>query len=370
MRARLPTLLALALLSCGDGPGFGAVNVPTEGRPPEMLSEMQLLRWEGDGFVYNDRVVPYDLNTALFSDYAAKDRAIYVPEGASATYDGSDVFDFPVGTAIIKTFSFAADLRQPDQDVTLIETRVLIRTAGGWESWPYRWNEQQTDAELAPTGAVLELSFVDAEGAARTANYLVPQRNQCQSCHERKVGEDDVIVPIGPRARNLNRENDYGAGPVNQLTHLQAEGLLTGVPADLSDVDAAYDFRGIEAEGIAGLDAATVERAARDYLDVNCGHCHNPAGRQGISSQLFLHVEQETNLNLGICKLPGSAGEGTGGFRWDIVPGNPDESILHFRMDTTEVGAMMPALGRSLRHDAAIALIRQWIANMDPLACE
>ncbi len=372
-RALLISLVAATMLSsCGEEPLFDlAPSVPVTGTPPMLLSEMNLVRWEGDGFVYNERVVPYALNTPLFSDYTRKDRAIYVPPGASARYDARDVFDFPVGSAIIKSFSFAEDLREPNLNRRVIETRVLIRTADGWRAWPYRWNDAQTDAELKPSGDVLTITFTDPRGAAQTSNYLVPQRNQCQSCHERKDDDDETfITPIGPRARDLHREFMYPDGAENQLTRLAREGLLTGAPADLSSITPAVDFASVEARGVAALSEDEAQRAARDYLDVNCAHCHNPAGVQGITSQLFLNWDNDDPFNLGICKRPGSAGAGTGGLDHDIVPGSPDESILLFRVQTTEVGAMMPLLGRSLTHDTGVALLRRWISEMPAETCE
>ncbi len=372
--------LALALLllhGCGDevapmSIADGPPVVPATGRPPEQLSHLRLLEWDAAAGVirYNDRVVPYDLTTPLFSDYALKARAIFVPDGATIAYDAAGPFDFPVGTAIVKTFYFPADFRQPDQALTLIETRVLIRGEDGWSAWPYIWNDAQTEATLQLGGQTRSISFVDAEGATQTASYLVPQRNQCRSCHERNVGAggSPAITPIGPSARYLNRDFDYGAGPVSQLQHLVDAGMLTGMP-DLGSVPRAYDFTAIEAGGVGAIPPGDLDSAARAYLDINCAHCHDPLGSNGITSQLFLNHDNLEAFNLGVCKRPGSAGAGTGGLTYDLVPGRPDESILVFRVETTEVGAMMPLLGRSLQHQRGAELVRAWVAAMEPVDC-
>ena len=63
-----------------------------------------------------------------------------------------------------------------------------------------------------------------------------------------------------------------------------------------------------------------VEAAARDYLDANCAHCHSPKGIEGVTSQFFLNHDNEDQFNLGICKRPGSAGEGGVDREFDIVP--------------------------------------------------
>jgi uncharacterized repeat protein (TIGR03806 family) len=384
---RAPRYIALAALFAACGGDDGGVGVVDLTQPPlvdvtqpprDKLSDYNLFSWDPatGGFTFNptgDRVVPYDMNVQLFSDYALKQRAIYVPPDATMTFDPELAFELPVGSVIIKNFSFPADFRAPTQDVTLIETRLLIRYADAWRPLPYIWDDEQRDAVLSPAGEVRQISFVDDMGASRTSNYLVPQRNQCQDCHARKPTEtaDPEIVPIGIKARHLNRTYDYGGamGVVNQLDRLNAAGMLAGLPSPTSSIPAQYDFRAIETGGVAAIPPADVDRAARSYLDINCAHCHDPNGVQGITSQLFLGHDNTDQFRLGICKRPGSAGAGTGGFEFDIVPGSPDTSILYFRLHTEQVGAMMPLLGRSLTHTRGSELIHAWIAAMPPDDC-
>ncbi len=381
-RAASAALLALALAACGSEPDGGVdltrpVSVDVDAPPRERLSDYNLFAWDPDTGVVtfnpvDDRVVAYDLNTQLFSDYALKQRAIYVPPGASLAYDAELAFTAPVGTVIIKNFAFPGDFRAPTQDVTLIETRLLIRYADGWRPLPYIWDDAQQDAVLSPAGDVRAISFTDVDGQAQTSNYLVPQKNQCETCHARKPSETGApeIVPIGVKARHLNRTYGYGGavGEVNQLDHMRALGLLADAPPAES-IPAAYDFRAIEAGGVDAIPATDVDAAARTYLDINCAHCHDPSGVQGITSQLFLGHDNTDLFRLGVCKRPGSAGAGTGGFEFDIVPGDPDTSILYFRLHTEDVGAMMPLLGRSLTHTRGSELIHAWIAAMPPQDC-
>ena len=377
MSARLACGLALVLVAgCEGGPmgiADGPVEVDITRPPPERLSDMRLLEWDPDTetMLYNDRVIEYDMNTALFSDFSLKERAIYMPEGASATYVANRPLELPIGTVIVKTFSYASDMRTPDRDITVIETRLLRRTATEWEAWPYVWNEEQTDAFLEVGGESRPIDFIGADGAPRSAAYLIPQRNQCRTCHDRNVGPGDstVTTAIGPAPRHLNRDHVYAGATVNQLTHLADLGMLDGLPA-LGDVPASYDFETVEAMGAGAIPTADVDRAARDYLQVNCAHCHDAQGPQGVTSQLFLNHDNLDPFRLGVCKRPGSAGVGTGGLTYDIVPGDPDNSILVFRVETVEVGAIMPLVGRSLRHDQGAALLRRWVAEMPPMACE
>ena len=71
------------------------------------------------------------------------------------------MFDFPVGTVLIKTFAFAADMRRPTENVRFLETRLLIRRADGWIALPYVWNEAQTEARLSVIGANVPVSFTN-----------------------------------------------------------------------------------------------------------------------------------------------------------------------------------------------------------------
>jgi uncharacterized repeat protein (TIGR03806 family) len=270
------------------------------------------------------------------------------------------VLTFPVGTRLVKSFSFPADFRAPTEDLRLIETRVLTLEEDGWDAWPYLWNEEQTEAMRAPSGEVLDLSFVDAQGQPVSFSYLVPQRNQCVDCHELPGGEERQNTPIGPTARNLNVGD--------QLERMQD--LVSGLPP-LQDIGSATDADTLDGADLASMPDEELFPAARDYLDINCAHCHHPAGTEGRSSQLFLNWDyDEDPFHLGVCKKPGSAGGGTGGLTYDIVPGDPESSILWYRMQTAEIGEMMPDIGRSLVDERGVELVAEWIRRLEGTCSE
>lgn len=380
MSATLSTLLPLGLLLACQGDKASTetgsttgeeTGTPTDGgtAEPEGLAAYGLLGWDGQQFTYAEDVLPYALSTPLFSDYALKERALQLPEGSSFAYTDEDqVFDLPVGTRIFKSFLYPADLREPDRDLRVIETRVLTREKDGWSAEPWVWSADSTTATLAPSGATEEITVTGLDGEPLVIQYLVPQKNQCVDCHELKIDDERTIVPIGPKARHLNRGYDHGDGEVNQLQVLADRGWLTGLPS-LETVPTATDARTLEGVDPTSLDPATLEAAARDYLDINCAHCHNPRASEGVSSQLFLDRYTTEAFDLGVCKRPGSAGAGTGGLTFDIVPGDHEQSILWYRMHTEVLGEMMPDLGRSVRDEAGTELIAAWIDAMEG-ACE
>lgn len=292
-----------------------------------------------------DGVVPYDLINPLFSDHALKDRFVFVPEGETAEYSETDALGFPVGTVLVKTFSFAPDLRIPANGQYKVETRILIHKADGWEAIPYVWNEAGTEAVYAPAGKQMDISFTDPAGTPLTIRYAVPNKNQCKTCHQ----SGDDVLPIGPKARNLNHDGPAG---VNQLTDWQTRGMLDGVPAHPPVVPAAWDT------------ALPLEARARAYLDINCAHCHKADG-SASNSGLWLDWNIKSPVKLGLDKHPTAAGRGSGGHLLVIEPGHPEKSILSFRMASDEPGIAMPELGRSIVDPDGLALINEWIASLE-----
>jgi uncharacterized repeat protein (TIGR03806 family) len=317
--------------------------------PPKLLSEYGFFRGGGIGEPAPGLRL-YDLVTPLFSDNALKTRHVHVPQSGTAAYAKSEAFEFPVGSALVKTFAFPADLREPDKKIRLIETRVLLRQADGWKAMSYVWNDAQSDAELKIAGKRLPVEFIDGDGAKVSFSYAVPNRNQCKGCHS--IGGE--IVPLGPKARNLNKASPVAGETMNQLEGWNAAGILEGLPA--------LDM--VEKAAAATDETLDVEARARTWLDVNCAHCHRPEG-PASNSGLFLTAGTTDMVALGIGKRPVAAGRGAGANEFDIVAGHPEQSILLTRVESVEPGVMMPELGRSLPDRMAVELLRSWIEQME-----
>jgi uncharacterized repeat protein (TIGR03806 family) len=319
---------------------------------PEKLSEYGLFVGNGSTQQPVAGVIPYDLNTALFSDYADKYRFVRLPPGTSAKYDESEAFEFPVGTIIAKTFAYPVDARDPKRGRRLLETRILKHEPTGWTGLPYIWNAEQTEATLDVAGDLVDVSWIDHAGQQRTNNYIVPNSNQCKGCHK----QGDEMRPLGPKARHLNRDFAYAEGTENQLAYWTRHKALTGGP----DPKAAGRMAAWNDPSTGSLD-----QRARAWLEVNCAHCHNPAG-PASNSGLDLMASQRNPTKYGIFKTPVAAGRGSGGHEYGIVPGHPEESILMFRILSMDAGIMMPELGKRLIHDEGAQLVREWIAAMPP----
>lgn len=338
---------AILLVSgaCDDDeslPPDAGVRFP-EGTPFESLMEYRLFNEPLSSLTPAEGVLPYDLNAPLFSDYAKKQRFVYVPHCETISYDTTDVLGFPIGTILVKNFIYTL----PTGERKIIETRLLLRQRSGWDAEVYAWNSEQTEATRIIVGQEETIQFMK-NGEVTTTAYQVPNKNQCKTCHQ--LG--DQLTPIGPKVGNLNRTYDYPDGPQNQIERWVSEGLMLKpsgkIPRwpDYSDQSENLVLR------------------ARAYLESNCAHCHRREGAAS-NSGLYLRYYNYDSLSLGFYKQPVAAGEGSGNLTNDIVPGKAEESIIYFRMNSSKVNVRMPELGRSLIDQDGVALIRDWINAME-----
>lgn len=320
--------------------------------PPTHLSAWGLFT---DGLAQEpaEGVVPYEVISPLFSDYASKHRFIRLPDGAQITYTDEGDWIYPAGTVLVKSFGYREDLRDPESPEHVVETRLMVlEDDGEWHPYVYVWNGG--DAEYVPQGEIVDVAWTHTDGEARTLAYHVPNVVECTNCH----GGADEVTPIGPRTEQIDRDHDYGAGLENQIAHMEALGWFGNTVPAFADRSRLADPNG----------TSDLESRARAYLDANCAHCHREGGAAGQSG-LWLGAHITDPIRLGICKRSLAAGRATGGFFYDIMPGQPDMSIMTFRMASTEPGIKMPEFG-VLSHPEGLALIREWIASMPASTCE
>jgi uncharacterized repeat protein (TIGR03806 family) len=338
-------------------PAKGVTAAP-DGSPWNTLAEWHLFT-DPVKQVPQERVVPYDVNSQLFADYAQKRRFLYVPPGATIQYAATDTWKLPVGTILVKTFSYLADARDPIKGERLLETRLLIHEADGWVPRTYVWDDAQRTATLEVAGTVLPSKFIDSSGSTVSNAYVVPSGSTCRECH----GTLGVTDTLGGRTRQLDRDQDYGSGPENQIDHLAKLGFFAAAPEPVAARQRLVD----------PFDKASpLQERVRSYFDANCGHCHQPAQggvkRGATSSGLFLDYPStapgQSDEYWGRCKQPAAAGGGTCGRPLDVVPGLPGESILLCRLESTTSKSQMPPVGRNLVHAEGVALIREWVAQL------
>ncbi len=347
----LPILLSALLFTACSEPRFFAED------NPQRLSDWNLFRQEGELLLPHEQSLVFTPANPLFSDYAGKLRAMWLPAGAEARLQNG-VLEFPVGSILSKTFYYPAgdgdSVRDNAGDTAaldrrthrIIETRLLARREDGWRAMVYVWNDEQSEAFLRVAGASVPLSL-QRGSASEDFVYFVPNENQCAGCHVTRH-PDGGLEPLGAVPEQLAATT---ADASSQLQAMRDLGWLAAVP----EPAVATTWRDTEAE----LDAR-----ARAYLRVHCGHCHNPDGAADTSA-LVLDGAHDNPVELGVCKTPVAAGGGAGDLWYSIHPGEPERSILLYRMESSKPDEMMPELGRSLAHEEGVALIRDWIAAME-----
>ena len=316
---------------------------------PENLSEWDIFEGKMSQLVPKKDIIPYSLNTPLYTDYAEKSRFIRLPKGATVDYKAQGVLDFPTGTLIVKNFYYSADQRSLGKDINIMETRLLIHEADGWKAMTYVWKEDQSDAVLEIAGDQKQVKFINSQGLAQEVRYVVPNQNQCKGCHN----SNDKMMPIGPSIAQMNGDYHFKTGKQNQIDYWKTHGILQSVPNSGLPKMAVWN------------DPSTVDvnARARAYLEINCAHCHRSDG-PAQTSGLYLTSYETNPTALGINKTPVAAGNGSGGNFYDIVPGDADASILLYRMKTKAPGERMPELGRNLVHEEGVVLIQEWINQM------
>ncbi len=265
----------------------------------------------------------YEIASPLFTDYAEKQRLLKIPDGQKLRMDGDGLPVFPDGSIIAKTFYYSKSKNGKRQ---IIETRLLIFKQGSWNAATYQWNAAQTNADLLIDGSTVPVTFADHSGIQRKLEYKIPSQNDCSSCH--RTG--DRLTPIGPKALNLNIIVDAEGKRQNQLAYFMKKGLF--VHSDVSSIGSIPSYKDTTVD---------LSMRARAYFDINCGHCHQPAG-----------MASSTSLNLGYL----TAFEETGiGFN--------KQNIL-IRMST--MGEYhMPKTGTTILDDEGVILIKGYIKSLN-----
>ena len=245
-----------------------------------------------------------------------------------------------------------------------LETQILHREDGSWRPYTYIWQDDQADATLAdPGGASRTLSVSDrrAAGGRGALVYRFAARSECVLCHNPWVEARGTVFgvqsasPLAFRAAQLDR-----AGPVprtreNQLIRLERLGYFAGplpTPAGGSPRLAdPYDEK-------AGLDAR-----ARAYLEVNCAHCHLSGAGGSAAIALGASLTLDETRTVGTRPIQGAFGIDDARI---IAPGEPEQSVLYYRIAKTGAGRM-PRIGSQRVDDRGTRLIADWIEHMGTL---
>jgi uncharacterized repeat protein (TIGR03806 family) len=292
-------------------------------------------------------IIPYDVNSPLWSDGAAKTRYLAVPDGAvihvkdcmrePATCQAGGGTDddghwlLPVGTVLVKHFLFNG---------RYTETRLYVHFADKWVGYSYEWNAAQTNAMLVPVAGATRMVM----GATGMQSWYFPSREDCNTCHNEAVG-----FTLGPETRQMNKMFTYGTVAANQIQTLEHLGLF----------DAPVRTTGLDALPLPTTTGTpqTLDARARSYLHANCAICHRPGGEYPAIDLRWSTALKDMN----ICNVDHNKGDVGVPTSKRMVPGMPGQSTLYLRMTTLDKAARMPQLATSVVDPLGTKLVSDWI---------
>ncbi len=295
-------------------------------------------------------VMPYSVNSPLWSDNAIKQRYIAIPGDGKIDHDHVTGWEFPEGTVLVKTF--ALDLVSGDPSSRRrLETRLEHLEQHHWRNYTYVWNDEQTDAVLLedPKGHDQTFTIRETDGRQREQRWHYPGRAECTLCHTMPVN-----YVLGPSTRQMNKEYDYGNGVVaNQLEVLNQLGML------------AKPLANGKADGLTKLvdpkdPHASLDARARAYLHANCSHCHIKWG--GGNAYFWLNSETPLDQTGAIGTAPQHGDLHVPGAKV-IDPGHPERSLIALRMALLGP-ERMPRIASNVVDQDAVKLISEWIASL------
>jgi uncharacterized repeat protein (TIGR03806 family) len=356
-KVRTASCLAVLLwIGCGtEGPSGPALQPRPEVQTclPDLSEGMPVLLSDTGCFTDlktfepGPDLIPYDVNSALWTDGAFKPRYMVVPSPKQITIEEDGSWVFPEGSVLIKVFGFEFDEGDP-QSRRAVETRFMVRRAGRWEYATYQWNDDGTEGELLDGSKTVEYT-IHQGGETKVIEYQFPDDDSCTTCHGMAI--DDVL---GPKTSQINRDRDYDGVVENQLVAMTEIDLLARDDSEEVDPDAQPRMANPH------QDEGTLEEQARAYLDANCAHCHRPGG--WAPSDIGLDFRYQVALDeTGIC-------DPMKYFDWEgmsrVVPGNPDASGILQRF-VLQDPLRMPSLGTSIVDPFGVGLLRDWIAELE-----
>ena len=360
------TLLILFACSSDDNDenyiAISPVTVDLTEVPYPKLSDYHFFEGELKNQSQSLNVIPYEPASALFTDYAHKKRFVWMPEGTKATFNNDyNILELPIGAVLIKNFYY--ENVQPSNNTKIIETRLMIRKQSGWIFANYVWNNEQTEAFFDLNGSDVNIEWKDENNITKTVTYRIPNEVQCITCHKAKENinglDVDVFTPIGIKPQNLNFDYSYSTETKNQLLKWIDHGYLENNFNLPSRENTTIDYNDT---------SKSIELRARSYVDINCAHCHQNDRHCDYRPIRFAFHESgnTTNglTNMGVCVSTSDMQDFPTELNQIVTPQNTNQSMLFYRMNTTNESYRMPLHGRTLIHTEGVSLMRDWINTL------
>jgi len=137
-------------------------------------------------------LVPYDINVPFWSDNARKGRWFLSATNQKIGFAAEGNWTLPPGMAWVKHFDLEMTNGVPSS-ARRIETRLLIRNAGGVHGVTYRCAGATTNATVVGDLGLEEPFTINDGGVLRTQVWRYPSRAECQVCHTRAANFPAVV---------------------------------------------------------------------------------------------------------------------------------------------------------------------------------
>jgi mono/diheme cytochrome c family protein len=333
---------------------FGRSGPPTV-FAPSLLSQTGAFI-DTTNLVPNPALLPYTVNSPLWSDGAEKTRWLAVPNNGAPYTSGEQIsfvstgeWVFPSGTVFVKHFELGTNDSNPALRRRL-ETRLLVRdTNDTIYGLTYRWRADNSDADLL-SDSTNDTIVITSSSGTRTQNWFYPSPQDCITCHNPNAGH-----VLGVKTRQLNGDFLYPSSGVadNQLRTLNHLGLFT--PALNENAISNYTKLVPVTQLNAGFEARM-----RSYLDANCAQCHRPGGVVG-------NWDARYDTPLAYQNIIDGAVFNTFGIpnAKEVAAADLSRSIMYLRMNTNGL-AKMPPLARHVIDTNAVAALVDWILSYTP----
>lgn len=316
---------------------------------PRKLSETGLFESVED-FKIAPGVIPYEINAPFWSDNAIKERFFALPGDGKISIKGDRAWAFDDGAVTVKSFALELEPGNPASRKR-VETRVVLKQDDHWVGYTYAWNDEQTDADLVEAGGLdrsYQIVDASAPGGTREQVWHFPSREECMFCHSRAAG-----FALGLKTAQMNRDQTYGDVTDNQIRALDHIGMFKEpIEEPLSELPAFPDPF--------DHNAADLETRARVYLDVNCAMCHVNDGGGNAAIQVSFKTELEKTMLIDETPMHDVAG---GEEMRVVAPGDPDRSVLLWRM-TQRGASQMPPSSTNIVDERGAELIADWIRSL------
>jgi putative heme-binding domain-containing protein len=304
---------------------------------PQKLSESGLFA-DTPRHVPAQGVVPYKVAAQPWADGTTAERFIALPgRSRLGVFTKTDTqigfiagdWQFPQDGVLAKTVSIEFEPGRPESRRRL-ETQVLHYVGDAWRAYNFIWNDEQTDAVLAPD----EPSNSSFPVAGETFVWTHASRAQCLICHTSRAGSIH-----GFRPEQLGQ----------QVADFERQGLLAqAAPSNVRHWPDPHDA------------SQPLEDRARSYLHVNCGQCHRRGGGGSSFFDVQFHLPPAKTSLIGTRPTQGTFGIAGAEI---VAPGDPYRSVLLYRMSKLGHGRM-PQFGSQVVDPRGTLLIHDWIASL------